>query len=346
VNTVEQRRWKVQIQGMMASAEIRLRRIWQRLARDPVALKRVQDALIILLVLWSLLSVSQLMWIPWRASAIESVPALALNPPQSSAQLGLVVVDTSAVIGTGVFGGIPDELDAPPGANESSDNRDGIERNAAETRLPLTLTGIVALTEDGLGSAVIRVNGAEQVYAVGDSLPASGQVTLAKVMPQTIVIDNNGTYELLTLYEGAGLAVPMTPSRTEPATLSDRAATAPQPEAGAPVASNAERSEVAQRYRRALYENPEALASLLTVSPVQADGAVIGYRISPSKERAAFDALGFKTGDVVTAVNGLSLSDTTNTLKLYTLMKEATDATFDISREGGNVTISVDLTNR
>ena len=331
---------------MMASAEIRLRRIWQRLARDPVALKRVQDALIILLVLWSLLSVSQLMWIPWRASAIESVPALALNPPQSSAQLGLVVVDTSAVIGTGVFGGIPDELDASPGTNESSDNRDGIERNAAETRLPLTLTGIVALTEDGLGSAVIRVNGAEQVYAVGDSLPASGQVTLAKVMPQTIVIDNNGTYELLTLYEGVGLVVPTTPSRAGPATQPNRAIGAPRPEAQAPIASEAERSEVAQRYRRALYESPEALASLLTVSPVQADGAIIGYRISPSKERAAFDALGFKTGDVVTAVNGLSLSDTTNTLKLYTLMKEATEATFDMTREGGNVTINVDLTNR
>ena len=331
---------------MMASAEIRLRRIWQRLARDPVALKRVQDALIILLVLWSLLSVSQLMWIPWRASAIESVPALALNPPQSSAQLGLVVVDTSAVIGTGVFGGIPDELDASPGANESSDNRDGIERNAAETRLPLTLTGIVALTEDGLGSAVIGASGAEQVYAVGDSLPASGQVTLAKVMPQTIVIDNNGTYELLTLYEGVGLVVPTTPSRAGPATPPNRAVGAPRSEALAPVASEAERSEVAQRYRRALYESPEALASLLTVSPVQADGAIIGYRISPSKERAAFDALGFKTGDVVTAVNGLSLSDTTNTLKLYTLMKEATEATFDMTREGGNVTINVDLTNR
>jgi general secretion pathway protein C len=329
---------------MMASAEMRLRRIWQQLARDPVALKRVQDALIILLVLWSLLSVSQLMWIPWRASAIESVPALALNPPQSSAQIGLVAVDTSAVIGSGVFGGIPDELDAAPEANEPSDNRDGIERNAAETRLPLTLTGIVAFAEDGLGSAVIRASGAEQVYAVGDSLPASGQVTLAKVLPQTIVIDNNGTYELLTLYEGVGLVVPTTPSRAGPPP--NRAASAPRSDARAPVASEAERSELAQRYRRALYESPETLASLLTVSPVQADGAIIGYRISPSQDRAAFDALGFKTGDVVTAVNGLPLSDTTNTLKLYTLMKEATEATFDMTREGGNVTISVDLTNR
>ena len=331
---------------MMASAEMRLRRIWQRLARDPVALKRVQDALIILLVLWSLLSASQLLWIPWRGSAIESVPALALNPPQPSAQVALVAVDTSAVVGSGVFGGIPDELDASLVTNERSDNRDGIERNAAETRLPLSLTGIVASIEDGLGSVVIRASGAEQVYAVGDGLPAPGQVTLAKIMPHSIVIDNNGTYELLTLYEGASLIVPTTPSREQRATPSDRTVAAPRLEAQPLVASEAKRREVAQRYRRALYETPEALASLLTVSPVQADGAIIGYRISPSKERAAFDALGFQPGDMVTGVNGLSLSDTTNTLKLYTLMKDATAATFDITREGGNVTISVDLTNR
>ena len=331
---------------MMASAEMRLRRIWQRLARDPVALKRVQDALIILLVLWSLLSASQLLWIPWRGSAIESVPALALNPPQPSATVALVAVDTSVVMGSGVFGGIPDELDASLVTNERSDNRDGIERNAAETRLPLSLTGIVASIEDGLGSAVIRTSGAEQVYAVGDGLPAPGQVTLAKIMPHSIVIDNNGTYELLTLYEGASLIVPTTPSREQRATPSDRTVAAPRLEAQPLVASEAKRSEVAQRYRRALYETPEALASLLTVSPVQADGAIIGYRISPSKERAAFDALGFQPGDMVTGVNGLSLSDTTNTLKLYTLMKDATAATFDITREGGSVTISVDLTNR
>ena len=330
---------------MMASAEMRLRRIWQRLARDPVALKRVQDALIILLVLWSLLSASQLLWIPWRGSAIESVPALALNPPQPSAQVALVAVDTSAVMGSGVFGGIPDELDASLVTNERSDNRDGIERNAAETRLPLSLTGIVASIEDGLGSAVIRTSGAEQVYAVGDGLPAPGQVTLAKIMPHSIVIDNNGTYELLTLYEGASLIVPTTPSREQRATPSDRTVAAPRLEAQPLVASEAKRREVAQRYRRALYETPEALASLLTVSPVQADGAIIGYRISPSKERAAFDALGFQPGDMVTGVNGLSLSDTTNTLKLYTLMKDATAATFDITREGGNVTVNVDLTN-
>ena len=48
-------------------------------------------------------------------------------------------------------------------------------------------------------------------------------------------------------------------------------------------------------------------------------------------------------GDIVTAVNGLALSDASNTVKLYQLMKDATDATFDIERDGGTVTVSVDL---
>ena len=52
---------------------------------------------------------------------------------------------------------------------------------------------------------------------------------------------------------------------------------------------------------------------------------------------------GFQTGDIVTAVNGLALSDASNTVKLYQTMKDATQASFDIERDGGNVTVNVDL---
>jgi general secretion pathway protein C len=70
---------------------------------------------------------------------------------------------------------------------------------------------------------------------------------------------------------------------------------------------------------------------------------VIGYRLAPGADRVAFEAFGFQTGDIVTAVNGLALSDASNTVKLYQTMKDATQASFDIERDGGNVTINVDL---
>ena len=70
---------------------------------------------------------------------------------------------------------------------------------------------------------------------------------------------------------------------------------------------------------------------------------MVGYRIAPGADRAAFDMFGFQSGDIVTAVNGLVLSDASNTVKLYQTMKDATRASIDIARDGGTVTVNVDL---
>jgi len=100
---------------------------------------------------------------------------------------------------------------------------------------------------------------------------------------------------------------------------------------------------LASQYRRQLYDSPESLASVVSVSPVREGDRVVGYRIAPGADRVAFDTFGFQSGDIVTAVNGLALSDASNTVKLYQTMKDATQASFDIERDGGTVTVNVDL---
>ena len=172
--------------------------------------------------------------------------------------------------------------------------------------------------------------------------PLPGQVVLAKVMPQQVVIDNNGTYELMKLYEGPGIAIP---TRTARAPRQDAAASlaSSNPNKASPSATAAEQTALASQYRRQLYDSPESLASVVSVSPVREGERVVGYRIAPGADRVAFDAFGFQTGDIVTAVNGLALSDASNTVKLYQTMKDATQASFDIERDGGNVTVNVDL---
>jgi general secretion pathway protein C len=246
------------------------------------------------------------------------------------------------VLGLGLFGGLPEAFADADSATLTEASRDGIEQNAQETRLALTLTGIVASTEDGIGSAVIKSGAAEKVYAVGDALPASGQVVLAKVMPQQVVIDNNGTYELIKLYEGPGIGIP-----TRAARPPRQDATASTPSSGLNEASipatAAEQTALASQYRRQLYDSPESLASVVSVSPVRDGDRVIGYRLAPGADRVAFDTFGFQSGDIVTAVNGLALSDASNTVKLYQTMKDATQASFDIERDGGTVTVNVDL---
>ena len=113
-------------------------------------------------------------------------------------------------------------------------------------------------------------------------------------------------------------------------------------EAGTP-ASAAEQTALASQYRRQLYNSPESLASVISVSPVREGDRVVGYRIAPGADRAAFNTFGFQSGDIVTAVNGLALSDASNTVKLYQTMKDATQVSFDIERDGGTLTVNVDL---
>jgi len=342
VSTIDHSVWKARFEDTSNRIQDRVRDLWRRLARDSARLKRLQTGLILLLVLWSLSSVSQLIWIPFRANPIDAAPALALNPPKPAGGQQTAVIDASGVLGLGLFGGLPEALAEADSAALTEASRDGIEQNAQETRLALTLTGIVASTEDGIGSAVIKSDATEKAYAVGDALPASGQVVLAKVMPQQVVIDNNGTYELIKLYEGPGIAIPTRAARPPP-----QDATASTPSSGLNEASipatAAEQSALASQYRLQLYDSPESLASVVSVSPVRDGDRVVGYRLAPGADRVAFDTFGFQSGDIVTAVNGLALSDASNTVKLYQTMKDATQASFDIERDGGTVTVNVDL---
>ena len=54
-------------------------------------------------------------------------------------------------------------------------------------------------------------------------------------------------------------------------------------------------------------------------------------------------ALGFEPGDIVTGVNGLSLTDPANTVRLYQAMREAREAVFDLTRDGEALSLSVRL---
>ena len=344
MNTIDYSAWKAQYHDAVGAFEDRAGELWRGYARDPVKLVRLQQLLIAICVLWSLISISRLIWIPLRTDAIDTVPAGVANPPRLAGERRSVVIDVSPVLGSGLFGAAPELPEAAIDFETvaSGGGREGIEANARETRLALTLTGIVASAEDGLGSAVIKAGASEQVFDVGDSLPASGRVVLAKVMAQQVVIDNNGIYELIKLYDKPGLSIPA--RSAAPAVSSVSLGKSTPGETRAPI-NDAQRSSLVGQYRQQLYDNPESLADVVSVAPVRRGGRVTGYRIAPGKDRETFDAFGFKSGDIVIAVNGLALSDASNTVKLYQVMRDASEAAFDIERDGGNVTINVDLAN-
>ena len=92
-----------------------------------------------------------------------------------------------------------------------------------------------------------------------------------------------------------------------------------------------------------MYEDPESLADVVLVSAVRDGSTLRGYRVMPGKAADEFRALGFGAGDVVTAVNGLSLSEPANTMRLYQAMRTAEQAVFEVERGGSPLTLNVDI---
>ena len=312
-----------------------------RWVADEQRLLMLQRGLIAVLVVWAVNSMANTVWALIPSSPVEVSKSVVINPPPSTADAsgGVETIDVSSILGMSVFGAAePSEVQDLAPVNAVASPREGIENGARETSLALTLTGIVASTADGLGSAMIEARKKQELYSVGDDLPANGKVTLAKILPKQVVIDNNGTYELITLFDDNGIVGIVQSASSE---LPNRT-----PALTAEVSTNqSERQQLAANYREQLYSDPQSLAGLVSISAVQSDGGLKGYRVAPGRDAEQFTALGFKAGDIVTAVNGYTLSDPTNTVRLYQLMRDATDATFEIERDGSPVSISVSLSS-
>jgi general secretion pathway protein C len=312
-----------------------------RTLAQPAHARRLRHTLGMLFAIWAVLALSQLIWALLPAGD-STLPADAgiINPVSAPAVSGgSDPVNIARLQGWHLFGeaGAPDPAVQVPEV-ETVAARDGIEKGARETRLDLKLRGVVASSEDGLGYAVIEHKSRQDIYSVEDKLPLPGQVTLAKVMPRQVVLDNGGTYELLELFEDSSLdsqLVLQPPPEAPPSPGRSGSALATSPGGDA--------SALARTYRERLYQNPQALADVVSVSAVRENGELRGYRIAPGKQQDQFELLGFRPGDLITSVNGIELNDPANTIRLYQTMRSAGEAVFELQRDNQPVTVSVNL---
>ncbi|PLW82066.1 type II secretion system protein GspC [Kineobactrum sediminis] len=314
-------------------------------ANRPATGRRLRQVLLALLSLWIITALVDFIWLQLPEPQPDTLNGQLINPLTRSGtgSDSQESVDIEALRSWPLFGE-PGTTGAAEqtivAASLVENERDGIEAGARESRLDLTLRGIVASTADGLGSAIIENRGQQDVYAVDDPLPVSGRVTLAKVMPSQVVINNSGTFELLTLYDASDFDAQVQAQRAVQPGAGEQGLRSPQrvDKRGDPTAT-----ELASNYREQLYQNPQSLAELVRISAVRQDGQLRGYQIVPGRDQEQFKRLGFRSGDLVIAVNGMPLSDPGNTMRLYQTMRSATEASFDLLREGQSVSLSVSL---
>ena len=310
------------------------------LSQDLV-LARLRLAIMAAALVWVGLNLAKVPWLFVDTNIEVPAPTVVVDAVDTSP----VTVDIDAMKAWHLFG----EANASAAPAVVATPAVGIEDGAKETRLDLVLVGVLAARSDGLGQAIIQYRQDQSIYRVGDALPVSGRVSLAKVLPDRVVLDNNGTYELLKLYDESALAKRLM-STAKPAVRQPTQGPNPAPtsDANEPNERDLARAErqarLDARKRDRYYDNPESLSELVSVAAVRsADGQLAGYRVSPGPKGEEFQALGFRPGDVVTEVNGLSLSDPSNALVLYQMLKSASEANFVIQRGGSQMNLTVQV---
>ncbi|UZJ43509.1 type II secretion system protein GspC [Marinimicrobium sp. C6131] len=302
-----------------------------------------------LIVLWLGHTLAQLLWALVPAPDIPKAQ-VAPNAVSSERSGGSArAVDIAALASLNIFGEATAEEE--PGALEAAGPASGpsIEDQAVDTDLKLVLRGVMGSNDEKAARAIIADGKNQALYAPGDELPVRGNVTLEKVLPLRVILNNAGRYESLWLYTdddwssnlAASQPVPDTPGRSwegddepvydTPAETPDDTDTAPE------EALEQAADEVAERV------GSQSLSDVVSMSIHRENGQIVGYKIRPGRDRQLFDSLGLQADDVVKAVNGVELTSPQRVMEIYREMGDARSASLLIDRNGQEVSIDIEL---
>ena len=186
------------------------------------------------------------------------------------------------------------------------------------------LRGVVASTQQGMAHAIIESGGIPRAYFPGESIAAG--LTLQEVRPYEVRLQRGA--EILRL--------PLSGLKPGPGR-------GPAPGSSPSFGEDASANILLTPQRR-------ALSQILRMEPVmESDGSMQGYRVYPrdSREfdsRGLFDAVGLVSGDLVVAVNGVSINSD-NLPQAQQLMSAGGDMMLTVERGGEQLEISVGSEN-
>ena len=294
------------------SETLSLQRVARLYERHGRSVPPLVNLVLAVAVAWLL---AQLVWAlaPVPEGARWQPPPPAAAPPRAVTPAG---------------GGLAKQRPPPPvGRDEADAAAEGVE-DAPDTRLSLNLLGILA-GEDRQSRALIgSSNGEEKPYAIGDAV-VSG-VKLQSIFPDRVILSRAGKLETLRLNKDAPTSAQALAARNQSA-------------AAAASQANPGTAQMLSQIREQIMADPTKASNYLRVQPATVGGQQRGYRIYPGREREAFQQLGLRPGDLVTAVNGVQLDDNQKALQLLGQLSQANAISLTIERGGQVQNLSVTL---
>lgn len=202
-------------------------------------------------------------------------------------------------------------------------------QDAPETKLRLTLTGTVASSDPETAAAIIENNGKQETYGIGDKITGT-RATLESVAADRVLIKVSGSLETLML-DGFKYSKP---SATNSINQQMRIATPEQDTALIDQRENEALSESALQLREDLAQDPSSITDYLKISPMRENGEIKGFRLMPGSKPDFFETAGLKSGDIAVQMNGLDLTNPSEAAQALQTLKEETDISLLIDRNG------------
>lgn len=260
------------------------------------------------------------------ASAALASFVLALATPRAARPGAAAPIEAVRPSGAADFARLAEADLFSAGAAEAASDGAVDSPDAAPLRatsLDIALVGVRA-DAAGRGAAVLRVNGRDGVYAVGDAILPG--VALDRVEPTRAILARGGALEAALLDRDAAGGLSAVRPATAVAASPAEPPAAPQSAAGARDL----KETLLQRFNAAV-----------EIRPRRTDGG-LRWALHPKDGSDFLAAAGFRSGDVILAVDGVPIGANPDIL-LERFESATADRTYSVDIERGGVRTTVEF---
>ncbi|WP_372809746.1 type II secretion system protein GspC [Litorivivens sp.] len=225
----------------------------------------------------------------WELVGLATADRTPINfapPPATKIHDSSPTYDLNAVVSVPLFGEANKAVIAPVVSDE-----------VKRSNLRINLLGVVAGGDQGV--AILKHDGKEYAYKVGDRLDVSETITLAAVEAEYVIISRaggnekieleqsrrSGTNDIRVVQRGGG-------QRTQNINLNDPSI-----------------RRLVGDPRQTLNNNPLRLTRYISANPYVQGGKTVGFQVQAGRDKRLFGQLGLQGGDVVTSINGLRVGE-------------------------------------
>lgn len=209
------------------------------------------------------------------------------------------------------------------------------------SRLAVKVQGILFSNQAERSVVMLSYRNKDLTLSTGDELETG--ILLVKIKQDALVFDRNGQLEqvLLDLDKTAKLDQQLEEKLTKPARAKSNEL--PSQVTEQRVGSRVLEATFGPEFRQSLVQDPLQLMSYISVSPSSKEGQLQGFVLQPGSKPELFKHFGLQAGDLLVAVDGDLVSDTSAMMDLHSRLATAEGLDIDLMRGDERLRIRIEM---